>query len=42
MYKEGIVKKYLTKTILQRRIFHLDGPITVNNPMGVHHAWGRT
>ena len=19
-----------------------DGPITANNPMGVHHAWGRT
>src|SRR6266516_1870025 len=24
-----------------RRSF-LDGPITANNPMGVHHAWGRT
>ena len=20
----------------------LDGPVTANNPMGVHHAWGRT
>jgi len=20
----------------------LDGPITANNPMGIHHAWGRT
>ena len=20
----------------------LDGPITANNPMGVHHAWGRS
>ena len=19
-----------------------DGPITANNPMGVHHGWGRT
>ncbi|MFQ5951488.1 MAG: hypothetical protein ACE5KH_05330, partial [Candidatus Geothermarchaeales archaeon] len=19
----------------------MDGPITANNPMGVHHAWGR-
>ena len=19
----------------------IDGPITANNPMGVHHAWGR-
>ncbi|WP_437201908.1 class I tRNA ligase family protein [Planctomicrobium sp. SH664] len=33
---------------LQRQNSHgprwsfLDGPITANNPMGVHHAWGRT
>ena len=20
----------------------IDGPITANGPMGVHHAWGRT
>ncbi|MCB9005449.1 MAG: class I tRNA ligase family protein, partial [Ardenticatenaceae bacterium] len=20
----------------------IDGPITANNPMGAHHAWGRT
>ena len=20
----------------------MDGPITANNPMGVHHGWGRT
>ena len=20
----------------------LDGPITANNPMGIHHAWGRS
>ena len=26
----------------QRRFRFLDGPITANNPMGVHHAWGRT
>ncbi|MFO7649779.1 MAG: isoleucine--tRNA ligase [bacterium] len=24
------------------RFKFLDGPITANNPMGVHHAWGRT
>ncbi len=24
-----------------RRWSFLDGPITANNPMGVHHAWGR-
>ncbi|MCL4505400.1 MAG: class I tRNA ligase family protein [Chloroflexi bacterium] len=25
-----------------QRYSFLDGPITANNPMGVHHAWGRT
>src|SRR3989339_1818547 len=25
-----------------KRWSFLDGPITANNPMGVHHAWGRT
>ena len=26
----------------ERRFSFLDGPITANNAMGVHHAWGRT
>ena len=26
----------------KQRWSFLDGPITANNPMGVHHAWGRT
>ncbi|HEX9641805.1 MAG TPA: class I tRNA ligase family protein, partial [Candidatus Krumholzibacteria bacterium] len=26
----------------ERRWSFIDGPITANNPMGVHHAWGRT
>ena len=26
----------------ERRFSFVDGPITANNPMGVHHAWGRT
>lgn len=25
-----------------RTFSFMDGPITANNPMGVHHAWGRT
>jgi isoleucyl-tRNA synthetase len=25
-----------------KRFVFYDGPITANNPMGVHHAWGRT
>ena len=24
------------------RFSFIDGPITANNPMGIHHAWGRT
>ena len=30
------------RTRAARRWSFLDGPITANNPMGVHHAWGRT
>ncbi len=30
------------KTKGKPRWSFLDGPITANNPMGVHHAWGRT
>ena len=26
----------------KRKWSFIDGPITANNPMGVHHAWGRT
>lgn len=41
--KEGIVEKYLKKNANSKKKFSfLDGPITANNPMGVHHAWGRT
>ncbi len=24
------------------RFRFIDGPITANNPMGIHHAWGRS
>ncbi len=42
-YKKGIVKRYLTKNKNSLKYFSfIDGPITANNPMGVHHAWGRT
>src|SRR6476660_450030 len=26
----------------EERFSFIDGPITANNPMGVHHGWGRT
>ncbi|HEX7041915.1 MAG TPA: isoleucine--tRNA ligase [Patescibacteria group bacterium] len=42
-YKEGIVKKYLHRNdSSEKRFSFIDGPITANNPMGVHHGWGRT
>jgi isoleucyl-tRNA synthetase len=40
---EQIVQKYLSKNDQSKtRYSFLDGPMTANNPMGVHHAWGRT
>src|SRR4030042_1679290 len=42
-YSKGIVKKYLEKNNKSQKNFSfIDGPITANNPMGIHHAWGRT
>ncbi|MFW9929679.1 MAG: class I tRNA ligase family protein [Candidatus Thorarchaeota archaeon] len=39
----NILGKYLKKNLKCRDQFSfIDGPITANNPMGVHHAWGRT
>src|SRR3990167_3229056 len=41
--EKGVVDKYLNKNNKSDKYFSfLDGPITANNPMGVHHAWGRT
>ncbi len=40
---EAIVTQYLKKNDnSETRYSFLDGPITANNPMGVHHGWGRT
>ena len=36
-------QKYLRRNqAAERRWSFIDGPITANNPMGVHHAWGRS
>ena len=41
--ERGILAKYLARNASSpTRWSFLDGPITANNPMGVHHAWGRT
>jgi len=38
-----IVRKYLQRNEnSEDRWSFIDGPITANGPMGVHHAWGRT
>ncbi len=41
--QERVVDRYLHRNDdAERRFSFIDGPITANNPMGVHHAWGRT
>jgi isoleucyl-tRNA synthetase len=40
--KNGIFEKLRQKNRGRPKWSFLDGPITANNPMGVHHAWGRT
>ncbi len=37
-YYEKLVEKNKGKKMFR----FLDGPITANNPMGIHHAWGRS
>ncbi|MCZ2343241.1 MAG: class I tRNA ligase family protein [Bacteroidales bacterium] len=40
--ERGIFEKLRAQNVGKPRWSFLDGPITANNPMGVHHAWGRT
>ena len=40
--EKKIFEKLKKKNQGKKRWSFLDGPITANNPMGVHHAWGRT
>ena len=40
--EQQIFDKLRAKNRGAKRWSFLDGPITANNPMGVHHAWGRT
>ena len=40
--KNNIFEKRRTLNKGKKRWSFIDGPITANNPMGVHHAWGRT
>tara|TARA_Y100001970_G_scaffold192631_1_gene234085 strand:+ start:204 stop:3521 length:3318 start_codon:yes stop_codon:yes gene_type:complete len=40
--KDDTFKKLVQKNRGNKHWSFLDGPITANNPMGVHHAWGRT
>ncbi len=40
--REKIFEKLRKKNKGKKKWSFIDGPITANNPMGVHHAWGRT
>ena len=40
--EKKIFEKLRKKNEGKKRWSFIDGPITANNPMGVHHAWGRT
>src|SRR3989344_4291327 len=40
--KNKIFDKLREKNKGKKAFSFFDGPITANNPMGVHHAWGRT
>jgi len=40
--KNGVFDSLRRQNKGKKKWSFLDGPITANNPMGVHHAWGRT
>ncbi len=40
--RERIFRKLVERNRGNPRWSFIDGPMTANNPMGVHHAWGRT
>src|SRR3989344_7445406 len=40
--EKKIFDKIRKKNKGKKKWSFIDGPITANNPMGVHHAWGRT
>jgi isoleucyl-tRNA synthetase len=41
--QQGIMQAYLKRNVgAAERYGFIDGPMTANNPMGVHHGWGRT
>ena len=40
--KNKTFEKLVQKNKGKKKWKFIDGPITANNPMGIHHAWGRT
>ncbi len=41
--EQRMIERYIHRNdASERRWSFIDGPITANNPMGVHHAWGRS
>lgn len=40
--REKIFQQLVDRNTGKKHWSFIDGPMTANNPMGVHHAWGRT
>ena len=40
--ENDLFNKRKAKNAGKKRFRFIDGPITANNPMGIHHAWGRS
>ena len=40
--REQVFTRLVSRNRGGPRFSFIDGPITANNPMGIHHAWGRT
>src|SRR5581483_376009 len=41
--ERDMIRRYIARNAAsEKRWSFIDGPITANNPMGVHHAWGRS
>lgn len=40
--KKDLVTLVQLKNRSKKKFSFFDGPVTANNPLGVHHAWGRT
>ena len=42
IWKDKILRNKKESCEIKPKWSFIDGPITANNAMGIHHAWGRT